>query len=489
MKGDALNMKKIKVGLVGLIHPCMQGDDAGIHNSVLNAMKELQNQLNFELVVINRPFNSEEDGKVAREFLEKESVDLTLVFNSSLGLGRAILQLCKVNSFLGIWSLPEPVQTGVLQLNSFCGLNMNSAIAESYFREYNIQFKWFYGYPQSELFLERFKITLSAVKAIKTLRNSRIGLIGDVALGFENMIFDERELEKRFGTYIYTRHSVEDIVEIAKKYDSKKVDSLIDKFSKEGEWLTKNVSKEEMERVARVILALEDFAKENNYNTLAINCWTKFQEYYDIAICGAVSRLNESGIVVACEGDVPGALMMTMLNAITDSASTLMDMVSLDEDDTSACLWHCGPTASSWADKDGVKWNGHCIFGCQNEGQWCGKGVVANMNFKPGEVTVARVNSSFDKLFVMNAQIMENKKGFEGSSGWINNMEMEGYRLSIQDLINTIVTNRIDHHYPVVYGNVSDVLYEVANWLKMDVAQPISYKPYMQDSSNLRNKK
>ena len=106
----------------------------------------------------------------------------------------------------------EPTKGGILQLNSFCGLNMYGAIIGKYFKDQDIPFKWFYGLPDSQLFLERFKISLGAIKAIKTIRKSRIGLIGGIANGFENMYFDERDLHKKLVIFIQSRHTVEDIV-------------------------------------------------------------------------------------------------------------------------------------------------------------------------------------------------------------------------------------------------------------------------------------
>ncbi|HAK44607.1 MAG TPA: hypothetical protein DCO79_01620 [Spirochaeta sp.] len=103
--------------------------------------------------------------------------------------------------------------------------------------------------PETELFLKRFKVALAALKAVKCLQNSRIDQIGDLSNGFENLYVDERELSHKFGTYIQSRHTVEDLVRRA--------------------------------------------------------------ELYDIAVCGAMRHLNNNGIVAPCEAEVqfkPGAV-------------------------------------------------------------------------------------------------------------------------------------------------------------------------------------
>jgi len=471
---------KVIVGLTSVVHPNMPGDDRGIYKKIIKSMEELKDKMNFELVTVDRPLESEQDGRNARKQFEDKNVDFTMVFNASLGFGRVILPLAKVNSYLGLWSIPEPTKEGVLQLNSFCGLNMYGAIIEKYFKNYNIPFKWFYGYPDSELFLKRFCIMLKAMKGIKTVRESRIGLIGGIANGFENMYFDERDLDKRFGTYIQGRHTVEDIVSKAKELDEKRVNENLEQVLEEGNWDIEKVSEGELKKSSRIYLAFKDFAEENNYNALAISCWPKFQEIYGIAVCSAMSRLNESGIVASCEGDVPGAINMLVLNAMSGQKATINDLVALDEDDLSINMWHCGVAPKSCANKNGVCWNEHFNIGSYENGKWNGNGTVANLTFKPGKITVFRMDNNFDNLFIMTGDVMKDKKTYYGSSGWINNLKVNGGEISLLDLMNTIIVNRVDHHYPMIYGDLTNELIEFAGWLGLNILDIIPYKPYMQ---------
>jgi L-fucose isomerase-like protein len=479
--GKVMKNNKVIVGLTAVVHSNMPGDDRGAFQKIIKEMEALKDTLGFELVTINEPLTSEESGANAKKILDDHRVDFTLVLNASLGDGRTILPLARVNSFLGLWSIPEPALEGVLQLNSICGLNMYTAIIANYLNEYNIPFKWFYGFPDNKLFLERFKVSLKAIKAIKTLRLARIGLIGDIAYGFENFNFDERAPEQKFGTYINRRHSVEDIVRRAEGYNDAQVNQLLERIQAEGAWRKDRVGAEFMRKSARINLALADFVTENDYDALAISCWPKFQQVYGLAVCSVLSRLNESGIVAACEGDVPGAMNMLIYNAITGEKSTMMDLSALDEKDNSICMWHCGPTAASLADKNGVTWDAHFNIGHYEGNKWCGSGVVADLTFKPGQVTISRINSLFDRLLVMTGEVMEHKKGFAGSSGWINNLEIGGGKLTIADYINTLVVNRVDHHHQIAYGDLTNELYEIANWMKLKILDAVPYQTYMQD--------
>ncbi len=98
---------KVVVGLTSVVHPNMPGDDRGIYKKIIKSMEELKSKMNFELVTIDRPLESEQDGRNTRKQFEDKNVDFTMVFNASLGFGRVILPLAKVNSYLGLWSVPE----------------------------------------------------------------------------------------------------------------------------------------------------------------------------------------------------------------------------------------------------------------------------------------------------------------------------------------------------------------------------------------------
>ena len=474
------NSTSIRVGLCAGVHPNMPGDDRGVYKRIIGSMEKLQEEMGFELVTLKGPVESEADGHKAREFFDGHAVDLTLIFNASLPYGRIILPLARVKSCLGLWAVPEPTRAGVLQLNSFCGLNMLGSIIAHYLNEYNIPFKWFYDYPETELFRERFAVTLRAIQAIKALRLSRIGQVGNLADGFENMYTDERVLEKKFGTYLQTRHTVEDIVARAKSLDGKRVKEEIDRMLGEGEWVKQRVTTEAMEKSARVSLALLDFAEEHDYDALAVSCWSKFQEVYGIAVCGALSRLNEMGIVAPCEADIAGAVNMIIFNAMNGGRAAFTDLVALDDEDKSVNFWHCGVTCASWANEKGIRWDAHFNIGSYEGDTWVGDGVVADLVLRPTRITVCTMDNAFDNLFIMGGDVMPDKEGFYGGSGWVNNLQICGKDITIRDLINTICVGRVNHHYPIAAGELTAELMEFANWKGLKVLDRIPYKPYLQ---------
>jgi len=59
-------------------------------------------------------------------------------------------------------------------------------------------------------------------------------------------------------------------------------------------------------------------------------------------------------------------------------------------------------------------------------------------------------------------------------------LKVNGGEISLLDLMNTIIVNRVDHHYPMIYGDLTNELMEFASWLGLNILDIIPYKPYMQ---------
>jgi L-fucose isomerase-like protein len=472
---------KLTVALVGAVHPNMPGDDEGLFRRVAAEMETIAAEEGFSCVVFSELLHSEEDGERARRFCEENNADLVVLFNASLPFGRVILPLARVDARLALWSVPEPAKSGVLQLNSFCGTNMLGSIIGNYLDHYDIPFKYFYGLPGSGKFRKSFGVTLRALKAETALSEARIAQVGGLANGFENMYIDERDLEYRFGTRLHTRHTVEEIVQRADAFGTKQAARGTEEFVGASTRTADEVSKAQLEKAGRLYMAFREFAGENGYTALGISCWSRFQEIYGIAVCGVLSRLNDEGIVAACEGDIPAVVNMLIFNAMSGDRSSLNDLVAFDEDDSTINLWHCGVAPGCWAGNGGVCWDRHFNIGQYQGDEWKGEGVIADMQFRPGRITVATMDNFFDNLFILNGDVLKDKPGYHGSTGWVGNLELDGQPVTLDDLMNTIVVERVNHHYPAVYGDYRNELNEFAAWNRLNTLGVRPYTPYMQN--------
>jgi L-fucose isomerase-like protein len=268
---------------------------------------------------------------------------------------------------------------------------------------------------------------------------------------------------------LISHNEFSEILQKANGYPESRVIKLAEHIKKEG--INKGLASEYFERAARVYLALEEITKENSYQALAVSCWPKFQKEYQFDVCSTLGRLNQNGIVASCEGDIPGALSMLLLNYLNQNRSMLMDLVKFDTEDDSVLMWHCGPTARCWANKEGMRYCRHYIDKM---------GIINDMVFQPQPTTIMRITGEGRKMFLATADILSgNKKSYDGSRGWFGNLRILGERISSLDFINTVMIHQLEHHFPIASGNLTDELMELSRWLNIELLNSARYQNYL----------
>ena len=232
---------------------------------------------------------------------------------------------------------------------------------------------------------------------------------------------------------------------------------------------------------ARFLKAYHDFLAEYHYDALAISCWPKFMDQFDYSICSVVATLNDEGIPAACEGDVFSAVSMLMLARLTDQPTMLMDMSAFDEKDNSVLMWHCGPAASHYCNAQGYALSGNYSGKAHipNQPPIC-CGVARDMVFKAQDVTIGHLAGECDQLLIAGGRFMDREKpSFFGSRGWLEKLFIGEKPVTAREFIATILDQGLSHHFPIVSGEVSKVLYEIACRLDMKVIEPSEYKEYL----------
>ena len=76
----------------------------------------------------------------------------------------------------------------------------------------------------------------------------------------------------------------------------------------------------------------------------------------------------------------------------------------------------------------------------------------------------------------------DGKDSFDGSRGWMSNFRLADEPSSLRDVVNTLMVQRFQHHYPVVAGDWHDELMECAAWLDVKPLERVPYKRYMQNT-------
>jgi len=469
--------RRLKVGLTGVMCTPFLGDKAAQFADSAERLSTLAELLGFDLHVITGGMWNIEDARRAAAELKEWGADFILLQTSSFGPGEFIYEFATLDARLGIWAVPEgpPAPKGGLPLNSFTAANMYNSIAKTFLTGYRKPVKWFYGRPGQPLFDERLSLTVKALTALINLQGARIGLIGGVAPGFDNLIIDERVLYERLGIRV-AHIEFDEVIGRAEAQPSEPAMEASARIRR-GAAIFDEGQAPALDRAGRVLLTYRQLAEERSLDALAISCWPRFQSDYHLAVCSVLGQLNEDGLIAACEGDVTSAAGMLALRYMSgNTVVTLMDLSAVDETDESILLWHCGPTAPSLADEKGVRMQSLWLFdGYGGDGI----GLHNDLVLRPGQATVFGFTTDFDRVLVLGGRLDNSKSSYVGSRGWFCELHLNDETVTVPDLIETLMASGYQHHYPLVYGDLSGAGLELAAWLGMRPIERRIYRPYL----------
>jgi len=466
--------KRVKIGMAGLMTRPFRGPKETYFAEDSQEMRKIVQDLECDLIIVEKGIYDLTTAKeAASEFLSQE-VDLVILQNSSLSGGDFILPFLEINSHIALWAIPEgnPTSEGGLPLNSFTGMNLYNSIIKTR-KKSNIEpVKWFFGRANEPDFKERFESLIRAIYAEINLHEARIGLIGGVAQGFSNLIVDQDLLKLRIGANL-VEVDLESIYALADSIsDMGLINHHYQKMIKQTKTYSASMEKF-FQSTARFQAAFEIFSKQNDLDAVAVSCWPSFQTDRQLGVCTLMGQLNDAGLVSACEGDIPGALGMLTLNLLSQGkVTTIMDMVTIDREDDSILLWHCGPTAPSLADENGVAMQSLWLF---DNDPHAPLGLHNNLRIRPGQATVLGFYPDFSQLLVFEGELDNKKPSYTGSSAWMRDLHMHGKPISNMDLIQTIMDSGYQHHYPLAHGKYEKPAHDLAHLLGMNIINTKSY--------------
>ena len=468
---------KLNIGYVATAIAPYYSEEQKVREKSEVHLKNILKNFDVNLISFHKTIFSKEDAELAENFF-KNKIDFLILQTSSCSSGEQLYPLCNIVNKIGIWAVPDLETEGDVKLHSLVSTSHFLGIIKKILFEKKIKTKWFYNYANTDEFKNKFIITIKSLIGLKKLNQSKIGLIGGISPGFDNMKVDNTLIKKNIGVDI-EESSIQDLIKIAENFDQKLIDSEIIKIKKAASSIS--VSDENsFNKVTRIYFALKKIKEDNKWDSMAVQCWSQFQDLYGIAPCMAYSWIgSEDGIAVSCEGDVQGAISMLLLNYISnlDKSSTLLDLATFDEEADSLLMWHCGVTPRHFANKEGIKWVDHSTLGRKTDKKY---GVAGDQVFAPQKTTTTYLGNNASRILIINSDIFNHtNKGFDGTRGWFRNSFLNKKKISSKNLINTLNILGHEHHYAVGQGDYSKELLEFAAWNDLELVEEIPLVDYI----------
>ena len=418
--------EKVIIGVVCLARTTFDYKAAEeLFNKIITALDKIEN---VDFVIIPQLVIEVEEARKAAGILTQKQVDGIVCISGTFHLGHLILEIHKIISRpILLWGLPElPYDGGKIRLNSVCGVNLNASnLFKSGKKDYYIHV----GHEIDENWID-------AIRVIASLRRARIGIAGYRAHGFFNIGVNDLSVYRDFGILI-DHFELNDIFEMPVSLNDIEFRKrqLVSIFNVSG------ISGEQLEKVSTLAAKLAVFIDAHGLTALAVRCWPEFAANFGISPCAAMSLLQSEGRILACEGDIEGAISMIAHRAVGAETPFLFDFSQVNFEENYALLWHCGVAPCNlWDGKS------ECSLDSYFAG---GKGVTADFVLREGEISILRFDSAGDeyRVFVQKARGVGMNKDLKGTYVKVF------FETSVWDVFQKVTYNGIAHHASMVYGN------------------------------------
>ena len=434
----------IRLGLVCLARETFDFEAAaGVYRRITEEVRNLES-VDWEIVssLVLEP----EDARKAAARFSAARLDGLVCVSGTFHLGHLVLELRKrVAVPLLLWGLDEPpYDGGKLRLNSVCGVNLDASnLYKSGVDDYRAAF----GSRIDETWVD-------ALRVVAALRSARVGIAGFRAHGFFNLGVSDTALYGETGVLL-------DHVELDELYRAPAPRERVDARRAElvATFDTGGVSEAQVAKVAELAAGIDGFCEQHGLDALAIRCWPEFARDFGVSPCAAMSLLQSEGRILACEGDVEGALSMIAHRALGAATPFLFDFSQVDLRHEHALFWHCGVAPCNLWDGTSRRSLDTYFAG--------GRGVTADFVLKTGDLSVARIDSARGtvRLFLQRARAVPMEQALKGT--YLKAV----FDRPVREVLDLIITKGIAHHASVVYGDYLEPLRVAAGLKRWEVVE------------------
>lgn len=446
-------MKNIKVGYISLARTSFDMElSEGYRSKALTLLKEI-NKIN--IIDPGQLITSETEVGKATEMFKDKQIDLLLVHFCSFTLGTLTPYLAvNLNVPILLLSSPEAdFKDNRLHSNSFCALNHNCNTL------YNLKKKHRYIFKSldDDSIKQDFEVVFTAIQTVKSLKNTRVGLIGSRAPGFYISNFNELKLLNELGVVV-EHIDISKVYREAEKVNEKEVIAEGDNLLKSIGNRTK-VTSHHLHNTIRAYTSFSNLAKEFRLDALAVKCWPEFHTDYGTAPYSAIGMMS-SKMPTAMEGDMYGVVTMMMQRNITGELQFLADLIYTDIEKNTGIFWHPGCAPMELAgdkseitlDNFSLKVKGAPDKGCEMNFQ-----IFSNKK----RATVNRIGTDCDGNFRILDITGQNIKSDIEIRGNTCHVKFDN---SVESIRKGILDNGFEHHYSLVLEDISSVVEEIAFW-------------------------
>jgi len=251
----------------------------------------------------------------------------------------------------------KTIETAVLTSHTPCLISPlqgrfalpSSALAVGAIRESKIPVELLYAPADNPDFIERLQCIVKVARAFSKIRQSRIGVIGDLFPNLVSCRYDPQIVNSRLGTTLVPitfkeiRDYVQSISQHIREIEQSRQEITI-------LHMVTAADRNALDAGLKLHLALKQVALEQKLDGFATECWSGFPRELGLNPC---MGFIEDAYTLACEGDVMLCVSLLIVRYLTASSAYVGDLYDLDLDGI-LTLIHCGAPASLASNKEAI---------------------------------------------------------------------------------------------------------------------------------------
>lgn len=466
---------KIKVGLFGIGLDTYWPQFDGL----LTRLKGYQNQISSEIESYNVEVidcgmvDNPNKAKVAAEVLKQNDVELVFLYISTYALSSTVLPVVqKLNVRTIILNLQPTPSIDYKMINGMrdrgrmtgewlanCQACSVPEIA-SVFNRSSIKYDIISGYLNDPEAWAEISGWIDAAKVAYSMRNNRMGVLGNYYGGMLDVYTDITKQAAVFGTHFELLEMCE-LKAIRDEVTQHEIDEKIVEFHKSFV-VDKACEYTEIVRAAQTSVALDKLIALHNLGSMAYYYEGHSGNDYENIVTSVIAGntlLTGKSIPIAGECELKNAQAMKILSELGVGGS-FSEFYGIDFDDDIILLGHDGP--AHFAIAEGVvKLVPLSVYHGKP-----GKGLSIQMSVKRGPVTILSVVEGNDGILLLTAE----GESVAGETLDIGNTNSRyKFPISAKQFINDWSKAGPSHHCAIGIGHVASKIVKLANLLDVKV--------------------
>jgi len=208
------------------------------------------------------------------------------------------------------------------------GSFVSLAMLTGAFKKMGYPHEIFTGNPDDVRVIKNINIFIKAAAARYSLKRSVIGLVGYSSMSIYTGMFDAPMLRRKIGPEVIQTDSYTIVNMMDRVTDDEMTSAKTELLGKAS--VDEEVSSESIEKSLKMYCALKKWS--NGFDAVNVKCQYEFSKELKMTACVPLSLLAGTGVVTACEGDIPCSVSMLALKFLSGKMTAYGDALDVNSE-------------------------------------------------------------------------------------------------------------------------------------------------------------